>query len=182
MDMEEYAAAKRLLFVPEAGPAPDWAVLNRRRSFYRLRSLFRPRSLLRNRPRRPHCAPEKCPLRCDGLRFDLVWEGARQPIESALAGGSMCLNILAAAGAGFELWNLARDHCARRRGHAAPCPAALERVDAGQPFLVIVDYAHTPDALRNVIHIARELVSTDGGRVINPVRLRRRIATAPNVR
>jgi UDP-N-acetylmuramoyl-L-alanyl-D-glutamate--2,6-diaminopimelate ligase len=36
-------------------------------------------------------------------------------------------------------------------------------VDAGQPFLVVVDYAHTDDALRNVIHVARQLTS---GRVI----------------
>ena len=51
------------------------------------------------------------------------------------------------------------------RGIAA-CPAVpgrFERVDSGQPFLVVVDYAHTPDALRNAIQIAREATR---GRVI----------------
>ena len=43
-------------------------------------------------------------------------------------------------------------------------PGRFERVDGGQPFLVVVDYAHTDDALRNVIQVAREL--TGQGRVI----------------
>ena len=36
-------------------------------------------------------------------------------------------------------------------------PGRFERVDEGQPFTVVVDYAHTDDALRNVIRAAREL-------------------------
>ncbi len=36
-------------------------------------------------------------------------------------------------------------------------PGRFERIDEGQPFLVIVDYAHTDDALRNVLSTAREL-------------------------
>src|SRR6202035_406397 len=38
-----------------------------------------------------------------------------------------------------------------------PVPGRFESVDEGQPFLVVVDYAHTDDALRNVIAVAREL-------------------------
>jgi UDP-N-acetylmuramoyl-L-alanyl-D-glutamate--2,6-diaminopimelate ligase len=46
-------------------------------------------------------------------------------------------------------------------------PGRFERVDSGQPFLVVVDYAHTDDALRNVIRSARELaVQAGNGRVI----------------
>jgi UDP-N-acetylmuramoyl-L-alanyl-D-glutamate--2,6-diaminopimelate ligase len=43
-------------------------------------------------------------------------------------------------------------------------PGRFEAVDAGQPFPLIVDYAHTPDSLQNVLVAARELVS--GGRLI----------------
>ncbi len=47
-------------------------------------------------------------------------------------------------------------------------PGRFERVDCGQPFTVVVDYAHTDDALRNLITLAREFVSQAGhqGRVI----------------
>jgi UDP-N-acetylmuramoyl-L-alanyl-D-glutamate--2,6-diaminopimelate ligase len=47
-------------------------------------------------------------------------------------------------------------------------PGRFERVDCGQPFTVIVDYAHTDDALRNLTSIARDFAGRNGskGRVI----------------
>src|SRR5436190_3226193 len=48
--------------------------------------------------------------------------------------------------------------------HAAPVPGRFQPVDEGQRFAVLVDYAHTPDSLENVLNAAREL--TPGGRVI----------------
>ena len=50
------------------------------------------------------------------------------------------------------------------RGRCAGVPGRLEPVDAGQPFTVLVDYAHTPDSLENVLRAARELAA--GRRVI----------------
>jgi UDP-N-acetylmuramoyl-L-alanyl-D-glutamate--2,6-diaminopimelate ligase len=47
-----------------------------------------------------------------------------------------------------------------------PVPGRFQPVDAGQPFTVIVDYAHTDDALRNLIVLARQMTSRTGGRVI----------------
>jgi UDP-N-acetylmuramoyl-L-alanyl-D-glutamate--2,6-diaminopimelate ligase len=43
-------------------------------------------------------------------------------------------------------------------------PGRFQRVDCGQPFTVVVDYAHTDDALRNLTALAREFVSRDGGK------------------
>ena len=43
-------------------------------------------------------------------------------------------------------------------------PGRFERIDSGQPFLVVVDYAHTDDALRNLLATARELHPS--GRII----------------
>jgi len=45
-------------------------------------------------------------------------------------------------------------------------PGRFERVDCCQPFTVVVDYAHTDDALRNLTALARELVSAAKGRVL----------------
>ena len=47
-----------------------------------------------------------------------------------------------------------------------PVPGRFQPVDAGQPFTVIVDYAHTDDALRNLIALARQMTAQSGGRVI----------------
>ena len=55
--------------------------------------------------------------------------------------------------------------------HAARVPGRFEPVDEGQDFAVLVDYAHTPDSLENVLRAARELAA---GRVIVRLRLRRR--------
>ncbi len=69
----------------------------------------------------------------------------------------------------------------RRRLRAASeslthVPGRFERVDCGQPFTVVVDYAHTDDALRNLTALAREFVSRGGGdgQSADGVRLRRR--------
>jgi UDP-N-acetylmuramoyl-L-alanyl-D-glutamate--2,6-diaminopimelate ligase len=45
-------------------------------------------------------------------------------------------------------------------------PGRFQPVDAGQPFTVIVDYAHTDDALRNLTALARQLVEKSNGRII----------------
>src|SRR6202043_2712076 len=99
----------------------------------------------------------------DGLRFDLCHEGARQAMVSALAGRINVLNILAASGAalsyGIDLATIAKGIAALKA-----VPGRFERIDCGQPFLVVVDYAHTDDALRNLLATARELHPT--GRII----------------
>jgi UDP-N-acetylmuramoyl-L-alanyl-D-glutamate--2,6-diaminopimelate ligase len=172
--MKEYAAAKRLLFAPEKGPAPEWAVLNADDPF--TASVGRAANtvlygIAGTASMRPALRAENIHSGFDGLRFDLCWEGARQPIESTLAGRINVLNILAAAGAALS-YGVPLETIARGVAACRAVPGRFERVDAGQPFLVIVDYAHTDDALRNAIHIARELASsavsrfTAGGRVI----------------
>jgi UDP-N-acetylmuramoyl-L-alanyl-D-glutamate--2,6-diaminopimelate ligase len=55
-------------------------------------------------------------------------------------------------------------HIAEGIASAAPVPGRFERVDAGQPFTIIVDYAHTPDGLEQLLAAARELA--DGHRLI----------------
>ena len=65
-------------------------------------------------------------------------------------------NILAAAGATLGL-GIPPETVASGVADLAAVPGRFERVDEGQPFMVVVDYAHTDDALRNTIAVARNL-------------------------
>ena len=89
------------------------------------------------------------------------YQRERVPVTSPLVGGVNVSNILAAPARAsvMEFPLRGAQGVASCRGRSG----AFERVDEGQPFLVVVDYAHTDDALRNAIQIARELAE---GRVI----------------
>jgi UDP-N-acetylmuramoyl-L-alanyl-D-glutamate--2,6-diaminopimelate ligase len=84
------------------------------------------------------------------------------PLDVRLRGGFNVSNVLCAV-ALAELLQI--PHAAVRAGIAAVhgVPGRFEAVDAGQPFTVLVDYAHTPDGLQNVLHSAREITA---GRLI----------------
>ena len=77
-------------------------------------------------------------------------------MESPLIGKINVYNILAACGAGLS-YGIAPEIVARGIAHLRAVPGRFERVDEGQPFVVVVDYAHTDDALRNTIAVARGL-------------------------
>jgi UDP-N-acetylmuramoyl-L-alanyl-D-glutamate--2,6-diaminopimelate ligase len=90
-------------------------------------------------------------------------DGRRIEVRTALLGGFNVENavgaVLAAERAGVPL------EAAIAGVAAATGPAGrMERVDGGQPFTVLVDYAHTPDALRQVVAAVREVLDP-GGRV-----------------
>jgi UDP-N-acetylmuramoyl-L-alanyl-D-glutamate--2,6-diaminopimelate ligase len=160
--MEDYRAAKGLLFDPVDAPAPGWAVLNRGDAASEAMLNERSRALWYGLSSDAQLRAENIATSFDGLHFDLCYEGAQQPIASALAGRINVLNILAASGAalsyGIDLATIARGVAACKA-----VPGRFERIDCGQPFLVAVDYAHTDDALRNAIQVAREMTK---GRVI----------------
>jgi UDP-N-acetylmuramoyl-L-alanyl-D-glutamate--2,6-diaminopimelate ligase len=77
-------------------------------------------------------------------------------LASPLIGKINVYNILAACAAGLS-YGIAPEAIERGIAGLAAVPGRFERVDEGQPFVVVVDYAHTDDALRNVIAVARGL-------------------------
>ncbi len=83
-------------------------------------------------------------------------------LEVALPGRFNVLNALGAVAAARAL-GVADEQIATALPAAGRVPGRFEPVDAGQDFAVIVDYAHTPDSLENVLHAARELTA---GRVL----------------
>jgi UDP-N-acetylmuramoyl-L-alanyl-D-glutamate--2,6-diaminopimelate ligase len=164
--MESYVAAKRLLFVPKNGPAPKWAVLNADDDASAELAPSTPTNVIW------YSAGQDAALRAenirtgfDGLHFDLVWNDQRQAIASPMVGLFNVSNILAAVAVGIS-YSLPLDVIAQGIASCTAVPGRFERVDCGQPFLVVVDYAHTDDALRNVIATARTLANESKGRVI----------------
>ncbi len=93
--------------------------------------------------------------RADGSSFRLAFfPGDDQPLSVPLIGR---FNVLNAAAAAVVAENLHRETVAAGLANVAPVPGRLEPIDCGQPFRVLVDYAHTPDGLRAVIDAVRPL-------------------------
>jgi UDP-N-acetylmuramoyl-L-alanyl-D-glutamate--2,6-diaminopimelate ligase len=106
-----------------------------------------------------HC--EKAEITPRGTRFDLITPEDKLPVFSPLIGRVNVYNILAAAAACFARKCDAKGIVAGIES-LTHVPGRFERVDCGQPFTVVVDYAHTDDALRNLTALAREFVSRRG--------------------
>lgn len=83
-------------------------------------------------------------------------------VNTALPGRFNLYNIMAAI-ASSGLLGLTTDTISRGLSSVKRIPGRFERVDMGQPFAAIVDYAHTPDALQNVLENARAVTN---GRLI----------------
>jgi UDP-N-acetylmuramoyl-L-alanyl-D-glutamate--2,6-diaminopimelate ligase len=93
-----------------------------------------------------------------GSRFRMLTPLGELPTFTPLVGKVNVYNVLAAAAAGWAR-GCSGDAIAHGVGELARVPGRFELVDCGQPFTVVVDYAHTDDALRNLTRLAREFVS-----------------------
>src|SRR5437899_1220275 len=92
----------------------------------------------------------------DGIRMTVDTPRGRLALTSPLIGEHNVMNLLGAVGTGLGL-GLEPPAIARALGAVGTVPGRFEQVRAGQPFLVVVDYAHTPDALERVLTTARKL-------------------------
>ncbi len=168
--MDEYFAAKRVLFEGCGTDAPRAAVTNVDDEYgAKLAEFSRKRSsvVLKYGWERGDLHAEKVEITTRGTRFDLVMPEGKIAVFSALIGRVNVYNILAAAGAAYSRGCTAHA-IAAGIDKLACVPGRFERVDCGQPFTLVVDYAHTDDALRNLTALARELVVSAGtkGRVL----------------
>jgi UDP-N-acetylmuramoyl-L-alanyl-D-glutamate--2,6-diaminopimelate ligase len=94
----------------------------------------------------------------DGHVFNTTTPSWRQTIELPLPGRFNVMNALAAM-AVAEGFGLEGEFVASRLRTSTAVPGRMQEIDEGQPFRVIVDYAHTPEALRTVL---RELRAVQG--------------------
>src|ERR1700689_795180 len=164
--MEEYFAAKRVLF-EGCGTDPPRAVVTNGDDEYgvKVAEFSRKRSsvVLKYGWERGDLHAEKVEITTRGTRFDVVTPDEKIAVFSALIGRVNVYDILAAAGAGYAR-GCSAAAIAAGIDKLACVPGRFERVDCGQPFTVVVDYAHTDDALRNLTALGRELVSAGKGR------------------
>jgi UDP-N-acetylmuramoyl-L-alanyl-D-glutamate--2,6-diaminopimelate ligase len=95
----------------------------------------------------------------EGASFRLRAPGGSRPVRLRLAGHFNVANALGALAAA-EAVGIDLDTAVAGLEGLTGVPGRFERVDAGQPFTVLVDYAHTPDSLDNLLRAARAV--TDG--------------------
>jgi UDP-N-acetylmuramoyl-L-alanyl-D-glutamate--2,6-diaminopimelate ligase len=155
--MEEYFASKQLLFDGCGAPPPAHVAINDDDPYGR-RIVVAPESerLAYGLEKGADVWPSRVRSTAQGLEFDMHALGRSVPVRSPLIGKFNLYNILAACCAGLHA-GLDLEAIARGVEKCSAVAGRFERVDEGQPFTVVVDYAHTDDALRNVIQAARAL-------------------------
>jgi UDP-N-acetylmuramoyl-L-alanyl-D-glutamate--2,6-diaminopimelate ligase len=166
-DMQKYSAAKQLLFEGIGTKPPKFAMINTDDEFGRKLA-----DLSRSRGSRvtsygvqsgAGLQAESIHLTPQGTRFTLHAQGAKFAVNSPLIGKVNVYNLLAAMGAAHALgyeWS----EIVKAGSSSQGVPGRFEKVSIGseQPFTVVVDYAHTDDALRNLTTAAREFVDGNG--------------------
>jgi UDP-N-acetylmuramoyl-L-alanyl-D-glutamate--2,6-diaminopimelate ligase len=95
-----------------------------------------------------------------GIHFDAVGEGFRYPVSSPLVGLFNVSNCLAALAAAVHGLGVDPETAGRGISALPGIPGRMDRIDLGQPFTAIVDFAHTPNALRVAIETMREMPDT----------------------
>jgi len=163
--LEAYFAVKRKLLTGETGAAPKIAVVNLddpygadlAKSLAEVGTGGPPGRLVTfGEDPRAQVRAERVTLNFRNTTFQLVWPGGAMEIDSPLIGRYNVSNLLAAIA---TAWGLGRDpqvFLARLRAFKG-VPGRMERIDEGQPFNVLVDYAHTDDALRNALGMLRAI-------------------------
>jgi len=97
-----------------------------------------------------------------GNTFDLIHGETVQSLSTMLQGRFNVYNCLAAAAVAVEL-GIDEESIASGLETLAGVPGRFENIDCGQPFTALVDYAHTPDGIRNLLEACQEVAE---GRVI----------------
>jgi UDP-N-acetylmuramoyl-L-alanyl-D-glutamate--2,6-diaminopimelate ligase len=164
-DVERYFAAKARLFtehLPRGGKPDPVAVVNvDDPAGARLLATLRTRAVPVGRGPRAAVRPHAVETDLSGMRGEIDLDGTRLPFRARLIGAPHVENVLAAAATAWAL-GVAPEAIAAGLAAAAPPPGRLEQID-GPGFTVLVDYAHTPDALERSLEVLRALTA---GRLI----------------
>lgn len=154
--MDEYFAAKRRLFEGTGAGAPQAAILNFDDPRSRELAGLCPRTLTYGLGEGADVRARVYRHSGAGLSFKARTPLGSIHLQSELLGRVNVSNILGAAAAAMAL-GVDAEAIAQGVAQMRTVPGRFERVEAGQPFLVVVDYAHTDDALTRLLETAHEL-------------------------
>ncbi|HEX3728389.1 MAG TPA: UDP-N-acetylmuramoyl-L-alanyl-D-glutamate--2,6-diaminopimelate ligase, partial [Opitutaceae bacterium] len=159
--LDAYFEVKSRLFTGGTGAAPKVAVINvddeyGRKLAAQLRERGAPRVVTFGESPEAMVRAENVALHFKNTDFQLVWPEGRLAVDSPLIGRYNVSNLLAATA---TAWALGRDPAAilPRLADFPGVPGRMERIEEGQGFNVLVDYAHTDDALRNALGMLRAI-------------------------
>jgi len=155
--MEEYFDAKRLLFSEENRNRIESAVVNADDAYgNRIGDSFSGRVMRFGFPKSADIHVLENRVGNDRTELVIATPGGEISFRTGLVGRHNAYNIMAAAGAALCM-NIPPDRIREGVESLSEVPGRFERVDAGQDYMVIVDYAHTPDALLNLLNLVSEL-------------------------
>ena len=166
--MQQYFAAKRALFDGSLGTPPRIAVINVEDDHgleLALKAREAGAELFSYGLGVGEFRASDVALTPAGMTFTLETPLGAVAIQSKLTGKVNVQNMLAAAAAALAR-GLSLEAAAAGARALDHVPGRFQTVDRGQPFTVVVDYAHTDDALRNLLSVAREFAAPAGGRVL----------------
>jgi UDP-N-acetylmuramoyl-L-alanyl-D-glutamate--2,6-diaminopimelate ligase len=159
--MDNYAAAKARLF---SWPGLDWAVLNVDDAFgQRLESEVRPARVAGYGFQRGAVVGKSLRLSQAGLHLRVHTDWGDADLEAPLLGHFNAANLLAVLTT-LLVSGVKLDDACQVLAHITPPPGRMQTLGGGGHPLVVVDYAHTPDALEKVLATLREIVGS--GRLI----------------
>jgi UDP-N-acetylmuramoyl-L-alanyl-D-glutamate--2,6-diaminopimelate ligase len=168
LTMEKYFSAKSLLFDGTVYPAPRIAVINAQDPYSERLAEAAREAGAEIRTYGIGVGDWRAAsysLTPSGAVIELETPAGAARVNSRLAGNVNILNLLAAFTAAHARGVPFAD-LVEFVPRLQPVPGRFQSVDAGQPFTVIVDYAHTDDALQNLTALARQMTAPAGKRVI----------------
>jgi UDP-N-acetylmuramoyl-L-alanyl-D-glutamate--2,6-diaminopimelate ligase len=160
---EDYFAAKQRLFEGTGAGAPEVAVINSDDKYGKRLAGLAKNTVFYGLESGAELTTKKFQLTFSGLTFTAQTPKGKIEVASQLVGRINVYNILAAIGAAQAL-GIANDAIEKGIRELRSVSGRFQRIDEGQPFFVVVDYAHTDDALESLIRTAKEL--NPKGRVI----------------
>jgi UDP-N-acetylmuramoyl-L-alanyl-D-glutamate--2,6-diaminopimelate ligase len=155
-NLDDYFAAKRQMFEGTGAGKPTIAVINSDDARGKQLIGLAERTFTFGMTNGAQIITRNFTPSFSGLQFTAQTPNGNIEVRSPLVGRINVYNILCAIATGLA-FNISPKIIEKGIASLQAVPGRFERIDCGQPFLVIVDYAHTDDSLRKLLTTAREL-------------------------